>query len=256
MPPKQKDLQLKHAIIDVYRDQMRLRYMPENCRRFKELKPISDEKLTSLRDYFLECIYPSSENRDMLDDAFDRMGDIIRSPRRLMPLMTIAFKSVWKLGTMFPSAVMAGRNTLEAYLETRKVESKLIEYARKNKLTPEQVHEHDPMVKMVANLPEEEMVKFRTEILKLFEHLSNVKLLEATVEIMNNSKALMESRPDLYHEQELAGFTLGHDVLTRGLDLFQSLKKSEFPIIIRGIEVVEIDWYDRIKAEAAALGGA
>jgi len=256
MPPKQKDLQLKHAIIDVYRDQMRLRYMPENCRRFKELKPISDEKLTSLRDYFLECIYPSSENRDMLDDAFDRMGDIIRSPRRLMPLMTIAFKSVWKLGTMFPSAVMAGRNTLEAYLETRKVESKLIEYARKNKLTPEQVHEHDPMVKMVANLPEEEMVKFRTEILKLFEHLSNVKLLEATVEIMNNSKALMESRPDLYHEQELAGFTLGHDVLTRGLDLFQSLKKSEFPIIIRGIEVVEIDWYDRIKAEAAALVGA
>ena len=251
-----KNLALKHAIIDVYREQMRLRYMPENCRRFKELKPISDEKLTSLRDYFLECIYPSSENRDKLDDAFDRMGDIIRSPRRLLPLMTIAFKSVWKLGTMFPSAVGAGRNTLEAYLETRKIESKLIEYARKNKLTPVQVHEHEPMVKMVANLPEEEMLKFRTEILKLFEHLSNVKLLEATVEIMDNSKALMESRPDLYHEEELAGFTLGHDVLTRGLGLFQSLKKSEFPIVIRSIEVVEIDWYDRIKAEAAALGGA
>ena len=92
--------------------------------------------------------------------------------------------------------------------------------------------------------------------MKLFEHLSNVKLIQATVEIMDNSKALMESRPDLYHEEELAGFTLGHDVLTRGLELFQSLKKSEFPIIIRGIEVVEIDWYDRIKAEAAALGGA
>ena len=224
MPPKSKDLALKHAIIDVYREQMRLRYLPENCRRFKELKPITDEKLTALRDYFLECIYPASENRDKLDDAFDRMGEIIRSPRRLMPLMTIAFKSVWKLGTMFPSAVAAGRNTLEAYLETRKIESKLIEYAQK--------------------------------ILKLFEHLSNVKLIQATVEIMDNSKALMESRPDLYHEEELAGFTLGHDVLTRGLELFQSLKKSEFPIIIRGIEVVEIDWYDRIKAEAAALGGA
>lgn len=100
------------------------------------------------------------------------------------------------------------------------------------------------------------MLIFRNEILKLFEHLSNVKLLEATVEIMDNSKELMESRPDLYHEEELAGFTLGHEVLRRGLELFQSLKKSEFPIIIRGIEVVEIDWYDRIKAEAAALGGA
>jgi hypothetical protein len=235
---------------------MRLRYLPENCRRFKELKPISDAKLGALRDYFLECIYPSSENRDRLDDAFDRMGEIIHSPRRLMPLMTIALRSVWKLGFMFPSAVGAGRNTLGAYLETRKIEGKLMEYARKNKLGPVDVGNYDVMVKMVANLPDDEMVTFRNEILKLFHHLSNVKLLEATVEIMDNSKALMESRPDLYHEKELAGFALGHEVLTRGLELFQSFKASEFPAIIRGIEVVEIDWYDRIKAEAAALGAS
>ena len=256
MPPKPKDLRLKHAIIDVYREQLRLRYLPENCRRFKELKPISDTKLGALRDYFLECIYPSSENRDRLDDAFDRMGDIVHSPRRLMPLMTMALRSVWKLGRLFPSAVGAGRNTLEAYLETRKIETKLIAYARKNKLDPGEIGDHDIMVKMVANLTDDEMVTFRNEILKLFHHLSNVKLLEATVEIMNNSKALMESRPDLYHEEELAGFALGHEVLKRGLELFQSLKASEFPLIIRGIEVIEIDWYDRVKADAAALGAS
>lgn len=92
MPPKPKDLALKHAVIDLYREQMRLRYLPENCRRFKELKPISDAKLGALCDYFLECIYSSSENRDRLDDAFDRMGDIVHSPRRLMPLMTMALR--------------------------------------------------------------------------------------------------------------------------------------------------------------------
>lgn len=254
MASARKDILLKHAIIDVYREQLRLRYLPENCRRFKELKPISDAKLDALRDYFLECIYPSSQDRDRLDDAFDRMGDIIKSPKRLMPLMTLALRSVWKLGRMFPSAVGAGRNTLEAYLETRKIEARLIEYARKNKLTPEDVAQHENMVKMVADLPEEEMLRFRNEILNLFRHLSNVKLLEATVDIMNNSKQLMESRPDLYDEEELAGFHLGHEVLTRGLKLFQSLKTSEFPVIVRGIEVVEIDWYDRIKAEAVALG--
>lgn len=254
MAAKPKDRELKHAIVDLYREQLRLRYLPENCRRFKELKPITDAKLGALRDYFLECIYPASEDRDKLDDAFDRMGDIIRSPKRLLPLMTIALRSVWKLGFMFPSAVGAGRNTLEAYLETRKLEGRLMDYAKKNKLKPEDIANHETMVKMVADLPEEEMLTFRNEILQLFHHLSNVKLLEATVEIMDNSKRLMESRPDLYHEEELAGFSLGHDVLSRGLELFQSLKTSEFPIIIRGIEVVEIDWYDRIKAEAAALG--
>lgn len=253
MPPKTKDLKLKHAIIDVYREQLRLRYLPENCRRFKELKAISDAKLDALRDYFLECIYPSSEERDRLDEAFDRMGDIIKSPARLMPLMTIALRSVWKLGRMFPSAVAAGRNTLQAYLETRRIEGKLMDYAQRNRLKPEDVGGHDAIAQMVADLPEEEMLKFRGEILTLFHHLSNVRLIEATVEIMDNSKALMEARPDLYHDEELAGMTLGHDILSRGLQLFQSLKASEFPIIIRGIEVVEIDWYDRMKTEAAAL---
>ena len=40
MATSHKSLSLKHAVIDLYREQMRLRYMPENCRRFKELKPI------------------------------------------------------------------------------------------------------------------------------------------------------------------------------------------------------------------------
>lgn len=253
MPSKPKDIHLKHAVIDIYREELRKRYLVENCRRFKEFKPISDAKIDALREYFFECIYPSSESRDRLDAAFDRMGEIIRSPRRLMPLMTMAFRSVWKLGVMFPSAVAAGKHTLEAYLETRKIEATLMDYARENKLKPEDIAQRPIMVQMVAHLPEEEFLLFRSEVLKLFEHLSNVKLLEATVEIMNNSKELMESRPDIYHEEELAGFSLGHEILKRGLALFKTLKPSEFPAIIRGIEVVEIDWYDRVKAEAAAL---
>ena len=246
------DLSLKHAIIDAYREQLRDRYSLENVRRFDEFDSISDQKVDDLREYFLECIYPSSAERDRLDDAFNHMGEIIRSPRRLAPLMKMAFTTVWKLGLMFPSAVSAGVHTLEAYLETRKLEAKMLEYAKRKKLTPGRASEHDAVVQMIANVPEREVVRFRSEVLKLFEALSNVKLLTATVEIMDNSRKLMESRPDLYDEQEMAGFSLGHDVLRRGLELFQKLKASEFSLIIEGIEVVEIDWYDRIKAEAAA----
>ncbi len=246
------DASLKHAVIDAYREELRDRYSIDNVRRFEEFDPISDQTVDDLRQYFLECIYPSSADRDRLDEAFDHMGEIIRSPRRLTPLMRMAFRTVWKLGLMFPSAVSAGRHTLEAYLETRKLETKMLEYARRKKYTPEQVENHDVVVQLVANVPEREIVRFRTEVLKLFEALSNVKLLAATVEIMDNSRKLMESRPDLYDEQEMAGFSLGCDVLRRGHALFQKLKPSEFPVIIEGIEVVEIDWYDRIKAEAAS----
>jgi hypothetical protein len=68
---------------------------------------------------------------------------------------------------------------------------------------------------------------------------------------MGSARKVMESRPDLYDAEELAGFDLGSDVLRRGLALFQKLKPTEFPLIIEGIKAVEIDWYDRIKMEAA-----
>ncbi len=246
------DQALRHAIIDAYREQLRERYLVDNVRRFEEFDPISDKKIDTLRDFFLRCIYPSAEDRTHLDDAFNHMGEIIRSPRRMAPLMRVAFRSVWRLGVMFPSAVAAGTHTLEAYLETRRLEAKMLEYAKRERYGPGDVDKREAVVQMIAHVPEEEVVRFRNEVLKLFESLSNGKLMAATVDIMENSKDLMESRPDLYHEEELAGFSLGHEVLKQGLALFRKLKPSEFPAILEGIEVVEIDWYDRIKAEAAA----
>ncbi|MBX7255815.1 MAG: hypothetical protein K1Y02_05600 [Candidatus Hydrogenedentes bacterium] len=244
---------LKYAVIDGYREQLRGRYLLENVRRFGEFRAVSERKIELLRDYFLECIYPESQQRMKLDAAFDHMGVVIRSPRRLTPLMMMAVKTVWKLGVMFPSAVKAGAHSLEAYLETRRLEGEMLKYAHARGLTPRDVAKRETMIQMIAHVPKEEVIRFRTEVLKLFTCLSNVKLLTATVEIMDNSRALMESRPDLYDEEELAGFTLGHEILRRGAALFQQLKTSEFPMILRGIEAVEIDWYDRVLEEAASL---
>jgi hypothetical protein len=106
----------------------------------------------------------------------------------------------------------------------------------------------------MANLPAGEMERFRGEILSLFRHLSDRKLLEATVTIMDKAKAVMDARPELYDEHERAGFALGQQVLARGFGLFQTFTQEEIPQLLLGIEVVEIDWYDRIKATAAALG--
>ena len=128
----------------------------------------------------------------------------------------------------------------------------MCEFARLHPHTPETLAQREPIVRMLAQVPEQEMHRFRKDVLKLFESFSNVKLLAAAVTIMENARSLMESRPDLYGPEEVAGFRLGHEVLRRGLALFQKLRSSEFPALLGGIEAVEIDWYDGIKAEASA----
>lgn len=217
------------------------------------MEPISGATLGDLREFFLDHVYPVSDERDRLDNAFESLGEIIHSPKRLMPLMTTALRTVWKLGRMFPSAVAAAKNTLEAYLGVRKLEDVLVDFAKRHKFQPDDIRDHSVMVRMFASVSESEMTRFRNEMLSLMRHLADTNLLKATVEIMKSSKRVMESRPDLYDEDELAGFRLGLDILERGLELFQSLDPDEVEPIIRGIEEVEIDWYHRIKAEAATL---
>ena len=247
-----EDTLLKNAVIDGFREELRGRYALENVRRFGQFDGISDEKIEALRDYFLECIYPAATERDPLDAVFERAGHIICSPRRMAPLMKVALLSAWKLGLGISSATAMGKHVLATHLETRRLEGKMLEFARLRNYTPEQLARREYVVRMLANAPEHEVTRFRSEVLKLFESLSNVKLLAAAVEIMETSQKLMETRPDLYDAHDVAGFRLGLDILRRGLALFQKLRPSEFAALTGGIEAVEIDWYDGIKAEAAA----
>ncbi|MCC6695092.1 MAG: hypothetical protein IT365_05630 [Candidatus Hydrogenedentes bacterium] len=246
------DILLKHAVIDGYRGELRGRYTIGNVRRFGHFDGISDEKIEALRDYFLECIYPAAAERDRLDGVFERVGQIVRSPRRMAPLMKVVLLSAWKLGLGISTATALGKHVLETHIETRRLEGKMLEFAQLRNYTPEQLARREYVVRMLANTPEHEMTRFRIEVLKLFESLSNVKLLAAAVEIVETSRKLMETRPDLYETGDVAGLRLGHDVLRRGLALFQRLRPSEFAALLSGIEAVEIDWYDGIKAEAAA----
>lgn len=241
---------LRSALIDAYRAELQKRYRLKNVRRFEEFAALSDDKIEALRTFFLDHIYPPSKKRELLDDAFDNMGTVITSPRRLKPLMVPVFKSLWTIARMFPAAVRTGVSTLEAYLETRRLEKHMLEYAEEHDYTPEDFSDHDNMVAMVAGLPDGEVMKFLNEVIRLFKCLSNVKLLAAARDIMERSVEVMKSRPDLYEEHEVAGLQLGQEIIAGGVELFSQLEPDEFPIVIKGIETIEIDWYERILAEA------
>ncbi len=242
---------LRSALIDAYRKELRKRYQLKNVRRFDAFADLSDEKVKALRDFFLDHIYPPSKQRELLDDAFDNLGTVITSPRRLKPLMGAVFKSLWSIARMFPAAVKTGVTTLEAYRETRRLEMMMLAYAEKHNYTPEDLADHQNIVAMVAGLPDGEVLKFLAEVLRLFKSLSNVKLLSAARDIMERSIEVMEAREDLYEAHETAGLQLGYEIIAGGVELFSQLEPEEFSIVINGIETIELDWFERILEEAA-----
>jgi len=90
------------------------------------------------------------------------------------------------------------------------------------------------------------------EVLRLFKALSNVKMLTSMMQIMERSVEVMDSKPQVYKLSEHEGVRLGLGIVRRGVSLFERLKKRDFPLIIEGIERVEMDWYERLREETAA----
>jgi hypothetical protein len=242
---------LARTVIEFYRRELEARYQLENVRRFPEFNPISDARIERLREYFMQRIYPPPEQRKKLDDAFDHLNELLRSPHRLGPLVTTALRSLWRLGHRLPAAVQAGRSTVDAYRETRKLEACLIENAVRMGLRPKDSSDRTKMLQLIAGVPEKDVLRLIRDIVNLFRSLSNVALLETTVDIMKQSKAVMERHPDLYTENERAGLQLGLDIVSGGLALFRDMKPEEFDGVLRGIEAVETDWFARVRAMAA-----
>ncbi len=248
MTKKETATDLREAVIVAYRRSLEGRYARKNIDRFPEFAVLPDEIIDEIRAFFLDHLYPTHEGRKDLDNAFDRLGDVLKSPKKLMPLVGMGFKSIFKMGSLIPAAVKAGVRTLEAYLDIRKLERALLAGAEKQGLTPEQLMEDQKHLHaLVREMPEKDIVRFRKEMNNLFKALSNTKLLKISLEILTDSKNIMKKREDLYTPQELSGLTLGHAMLEGGLDLYQKLDQDQVDLIHRGINTLEVDWYEAIK---------
>jgi len=243
---------LREIVLGFYRDELQRRYQLINVRRFEEFEKISDKQITGLRDYFLEQIYPPLQQRDRLDAAFDRLGEMLRSPKRMSPLLSAALTSLWRMGTKIPAAVSTGKASIDAYLKTRKLEARLIETATKVKLKSKDAHDRARMVTLLQAVPEEEVLNLVSDILDLFRGLTNVEVLKVAVAFMEKCQGVMESRTDLYNDDDREGFRLGLSLLRGGLELVERMKPEDFPKLIAGIERVELDWFERVRKEASA----
>lgn len=246
------DSPLRDVVLGFYREELRRRYQLINIRRFEEFEDIDDAQISNLRDFFLDQIYPELHKRNQLDESFDRLGEMLTSPKRMGPLLTAALTSLWRMGTKIPAAVSAGRAAIDAYMKTREMEATLIETAKKVKLKPKDAEVRAKMVTLVQAVPEKQVLTLISDIMDLFHSLSNVEILKVAVAFMEQCEVVMMKRNDLYTEEDLQGFRLGLELLRGGLALFLKLKPAELKSIIAGIERVELDWFERIRNEAGA----
>lgn len=249
---KDEQQTLRTAIIGFYRDELARRYQLDNVRRFDDFTEISDAQIEALREYFLHRIYPPMEQREQLDFAVDHLGGVLRSPKRMRPLLGVAMASVWKMGHRLPAAVSAGLSTVDAYRESRKLENYLLSYAVKRKVTLLDTGKREKMVALIAGVPEKEVKRLIYDILNLFRALTNIEMLRTAVELMDLFIKTMRAKPAYFDQQDMDGVTLGRDLVQGGLHLFENIDPADFPKIIAGIEKVELDWFERIHEEAAA----
>lgn len=244
------NVQLKHAVLRFYREELCARYQLENVRRFEEFKGVSDAQIVALRDFFMERIYPEPQERDQLDAAFDQLGHMLRSPMRMQPLVGAALTSLWRMGHRLPSAIGAGRATIDAYLKTRLLESEMMAEAKRLKFKEKDFASRDRMIRLIIAVPEVQVMQLIKDILALFHALTNTEMLQVAAQFMRECSKVMEKRTDLYTDDDREGVALGLGLLEQGLALFLSVKKEQFPAIIEGINQLELDWYQRVLKEA------
>ncbi|MCB1316264.1 MAG: hypothetical protein KDK27_09945, partial [Leptospiraceae bacterium] len=245
--------ELKHALIGAYRTEIEKRYNRSNIERFAEFNVLSYERIAELRSFFLEHIYPPAAERERRDQAFDNLGVVITSPRKMLPLSGTALSSIWKLGRNFPAAVKAAFNTLRLYIESNRLEELLLRIARESNVPPGDIEKQAVLARIMRGLPQKEVDKFRQDLLQLFESLANVPLLRSSLQIMEHSREIMQNRADIYTADERAGLEVGYAMLTAGLHFFEQMSAQEAQLVLHGIDTIEIDWYNRMIAETPSI---
>ncbi len=258
----EKKNQLETAIIEFYRDEIRQRYQLESLRLFSEFGTVPDKMLIALRDFFLESLYPPPPVRIRMDEAFDDLVLLLRSPARLTPLMGAALSSMFRLSFHLPAIVNTGLATIDAIRETRQLEACLmsvaetirpeLEAALAGKSTAPKYRR--AMLKVIAGVPETNVRALIANVIRLFGALSDIKMLSGMVLLVEKCVVVMESRTDVYSDKDRESLKLCLDVLRQGHNLYLQLKPKDFPQLLKGINRVETTWYEGIAEQLKTSG--
>jgi hypothetical protein len=248
---KQTPLQEKEfgLLILAYRKSLQKRYSRENLNRFTEFTSIDQATVDRLTSYFLELLYPELEERIKLDQAFDALASFVHSPEKMWGLLGSVGTIIFKFGKQFFSAAKAGVSALRSYVTAHKFEAILYEQAKGLIEEGKNIEEAIYFNKLIANIPKKDADEFRHQIVSLFATLSKKDLLDKILEVMDYVISKMKQKSETYTQADIDGISLGKGIIIRGKGVFTELSQEKIQLILKGIDTIEKDFYERALKE-------
>ncbi|MEM7179844.1 MAG: hypothetical protein AAF518_02950 [Spirochaetota bacterium] len=237
-------------LINAYRESLVRRYSEENISRFPQLQQVEREVIDRLVYYFLELLYPEYETRIELDNAFRSLAGFVKSPRKFLGIVGNMGYAIMKFGKHLLSGIKAGSAALSSYVTAHRFENTLFGYAEPMIRAGVDLQEEEQFNLLVAKISYQEADEFRKNIVSLFKTLANRPLLEKIILINEHVIEKMKAATHIYSQTEIKGIEMGLDILKRGKVVFAELPEETVAIILRGIDTVEKDFFDRAYALA------
>jgi hypothetical protein len=237
---------LRHELIDNYRKLVAERYDFNSLQaKFVLDESVTPELTEKVKAYFLNYIYPSNDQREILNRAFENLDKHIKNPVHLLRLLGDAPGIIIKFGWQFPKAIKAGMQTLKSFKSASKFEKDLVKIAKKRKASiPIAMQKFE---EIIADLPQDELRNFIEEFEDLLTSLTDSKLLKRTTEILNELVAKMENQHEFYSKEEVSAMKIGIDILENGYQLFDNMSSAEKEEMIALIMKAENYFIDELE---------
>lgn len=240
--------ELKLSLIERYRETIKERYRFEKIKDDKQLPSFfTQEVLDELRDFFLDNLYPDEKRRKTLDASFKRLASYINNPLKIWGILGSLTSAIFTFGTLFPKAVFAGIETLHTHTIARNFEEMLLAAATQRNLKPP-INDSE-LKQCIANLPEKDILTFVEKLSSLFTMITDTKMLDKTIKILNNVADKMKSQPNTYDKEDVQAILLGVDILERGSVLMLQFSEAEKLELVNFVAYIEMKFVNSVRAE-------
>jgi len=127
--------QTKNAVITGYRKLINKRYQYRELVKEPDLPETFDEERTALfKDYALTYLYPTVEKRKELDEVFLQLDSYVRDPKKLLKMVSMSSRLLFKYGRHLPSMLKAGLKALRSFRKANHFEEQLTREAIRLKM--------------------------------------------------------------------------------------------------------------------------
>ena len=236
-------------LINAYRASLIRRYSIDNVSHFSEFETLDRQVIDNLVKYFLDLLYPEYEVRLKLDNAFHSLAGFVKSPKKFLGVVGNMGYAIVKFGKHLIGGIRAGSAALSSYLTAHKFENNLFKHAKPLIENGLDLFDEKTFNSLLAKISYKEATDFRNDIVNLFKTLANRELLVKIIDINEHIIEKMKQRKDIYSQIEVDGICMGLDILKKGREVFANLSDETIQIVLRGIDTIEKDAFDKAYLE-------